>query len=75
VGEAERAGVLSSIHPHESYTNNNTGNPQHHLDIRVYCPEPEGQDRQLHQRLLKLLLYNALPLILVSPHPAFIPIC
>ena len=35
-----------------NHTNSNTGNSQHHLDIRVHCPEPKGQDRQLHQRLL-----------------------
>jgi hypothetical protein len=58
-----------------NYTNSNTGNPQRHLDIRVYCSEPEGQDRQLHQRLLKLLCTMPLPLILVSSPPAFIPIC
>lgn len=28
------------------------GNPEHHLDCRVHCTEPEGANRQLYQRLL-----------------------
>jgi V-type H+-transporting ATPase subunit d len=29
-----------------------TGNPQHHLDLRVHCAKPERQDRQLHLSVL-----------------------
>ena len=29
-----------------------SGDSQHHLDRRVHRPEPEGADRELHQRLL-----------------------
>ena len=28
------------------------GNPQHHLDCRMHCPEPERSDRKLHQCFL-----------------------
>ena len=28
------------------------GNPQHHLDLRVHCAKPEGQDRKLHLGVL-----------------------
>jgi hypothetical protein len=29
------------------------GNPQHHLDLRVHCAKPEGQDWQLHLGVLE----------------------
>jgi len=28
------------------------GNTEYHLDRRVHCAEPEGPDRELHQRVL-----------------------
>lgn len=56
-----------------NHTNSNTGNPQHHLDIRVHRPEPEGQDWQLHQRLLSCSVHCLSSILF--PHPAFIPIC
>ena len=31
-----------------------TGNPQHHLDMRVHRAEPEGEDWKLHKCLLVL---------------------
>ena len=32
------------------------GNPEHHMDLRVHCAEPEGPNRELHQCLLNLVL-------------------
>lgn len=41
---------------HESNPHRNThctsGDSKHHLDSRMYCAEPEGEDRKLHQRVL-----------------------
>ncbi len=49
---------VSSPHPERqtgSESNCFIGNPQHHLDCRMHSTEPEGTDRQLHQRLLRWL--------------------
>ena len=37
---------------YQNLANHSTGNPQHHLDRRMHCAEPERADRQLHQCVL-----------------------
>ena len=66
--------VPSGVNPKE-ITNQpvtfHVGNPEHHVDRRVHSAEPEGADRQLHQRLLirlpSLFLPFPLFLFLFSP--------
>jgi len=37
-----------------------TGNSQYHMDRRVYCAEPERQNRELYQRALTYLFTKLL---------------
>ena len=43
-----------------------TGNPKRHLDCRVYCTEPKGENRELHLRVLVLVSYSSLARLFFS---------